>query len=620
METFLRRWRDDAVSRHQYDSAIYVGDKLVALTGSDEDRLVLAQTHFAAGNYTRAFAFVSRSDLLQRSSACKYLAAHCYIKQDRHEDALGVLGDKNPTHLISTTDSARRKLQGLGNGVSSKQHGKTRMPTRIERADRSEERDAGDATNFKYEAGMCYLRGLCFAKQNAFDRAKECYKDAVRIDVQCFEAFDQLMKNSLMSPSEEWSFLDSLNFETLQPDPMDPDSAPEAADFVRNLYITRLSKYHRPEDFSTSIDTLSSHYRLSQNADVLLAKAEILSTSARYQPALTLTSAILDGDPYNFAAIPLHLSLLYQLKHTHALFALSHDLADSHPGEPTTWLAVGTYYLATNRIPEARSYFSKASLMDPHFGPAWIGFAHTFAAEGESDQAIAAYSTAARLFQGTHLPQMFLGMQETALGNLTIAREYLTAAYDLCDRDPALLNEIGVVAYMEEDHDAACRHFELALSIAEQNETPPEQTSATRLNLAHAHRRAGRLQEALVEFEEVIRLGLREAGVFAAKGMVLLELEQAFEATVAFHEALAISPQDPIAGELLSKALLALEGESVLGAQDEEAVDAGLMNRVREIKRATAEGSGRGKGRRRRRVGADGSLIGDGMELDGAGL
>jgi len=38
--------------------------------------------------------------------------------------------------------------------------------------------------------------------------------------------------------------------------------------------------------------------------------------------------------------------------------------------------------------------------MDPHFGPAWIGFAHSFAAEGEHEQAISAYTTAARLFQG----------------------------------------------------------------------------------------------------------------------------------------------------------------------------------------------------------------------------
>jgi anaphase-promoting complex subunit 6 len=72
-----------------------------------------------------------------------------------------------------------------------------------------------DAANIRFEAAMCFLRGLCYAKQNAFDRAKECYKDAVRIDVQCFEAFEQLMKNNLMSPDEEWLFLESLDFDAI---------------------------------------------------------------------------------------------------------------------------------------------------------------------------------------------------------------------------------------------------------------------------------------------------------------------------------------------------------------------------------------------------------------------
>jgi anaphase-promoting complex subunit 6 len=32
MEKFLRDWRQDAFNKHQYDSAIFVGDKLLALT------------------------------------------------------------------------------------------------------------------------------------------------------------------------------------------------------------------------------------------------------------------------------------------------------------------------------------------------------------------------------------------------------------------------------------------------------------------------------------------------------------------------------------------------------------------------------------------------------------
>ncbi|USW51817.1 Putative tetratricopeptide-like helical domain superfamily [Septoria linicola] len=607
MEAFLRNWRQDALNRHQYDSAIFVGDKLLALTDADEDAYALAQTHFSAGNYTRASSLLSRSEVLQRSPASRYLAAHCAIRQGRHADALTVLGEGNPVHLATTADAQRRKLQHIGNGLHSTLLQQPsilpRRTERVERVDRSAERDLEDSTHLRYEAGMCYLRGLCYAQQNALDRAKDCYKDAVRIDVQCFEAFEQLVKNSLMSPAEEWHFLDSLDFDSIRGDS-------EAADFTRNLYSTRLSKYARPDDFDAAIETLSTHYTLSQNPDILLAKAEKLFTASRFQAAVDLTTRILEADPSNFACVPLHLALLAQLDHTHALFSLSHALADTHPDEPCTWLAVGTYYLTTNRIPEARSYFSKASLMDPHFGAAWIGFAHTFAAEGESDQAIAAYSTAARLFQGTHLPQLFLGMQEIALGNLTIAREYLTAAYTLCQRDPLLINEIGMVCYMEGAFDSAIDHFNLALQIAADNEAPQNQYTTTRLNLAHALRKALRFHEALEQFEQVVRLGLRDTAVLASKGLVLMELDDPFQATVALHEALAISPQDPLATDLLEKALRQLENQGVLGGADEDLWDQGIatkVNRIRHVRGAT--------GSRRRRVIRQ---LDDSMELDGA--
>ncbi|KAH0001726.1 anaphase control protein cut9, partial [Aureobasidium melanogenum] len=275
---------------------------------------------------------------------------------------------------------------------------------------------------------------------------------------------------------------------------------------------------------------------------------------------------------------------------------LSHDLADTHPEEACTWLAVGTYYLSINRIPEARGYFSKASLMDPHFGPAWIGFAHTFAAEGEHDQAISAYSTAARLFQGTHLPQLFLGMQNLCLGNLSLAREYLETAYTMCENDPLVLNEMGVAYYQDQQFDSAIRTFELAISIAEEvsASSAPAASLDIKTNLAHAYRRNQQYSKALDTFSEVLRLGGKDASIFSAKGLVLLELEEWFEATVVLHEALALSPQDPIATELLSRALEGLEGETrVADAEDEE------MDRILESKLAIAEQRNRRRGRAR---------------------
>lgn len=436
----------------------------------------------------------------------------------------------------------------------------------------SEERDAEEVASVKFEAAMCYLRGVCFAKQNAFDRAKECYKDAVRIDVQCFEAFDQLMKNALMSPKEEWAFLESLEFDDIYAADSSSNSQ-EAAAFTKMLYTTRLSKYEHPDQFAEAAETLSTHYNLSANPDILLAKAEMLLTQCRFKEALALTEAILQRDKHSFSTLPVHLACLHELNERNALFLLSHDLADRHPEEPCTWLAVGVYYLTVGRVAEARRFFSKASMMDPHFGPAWIGFAHTFAAEGEHDQAISAYSTAARLFQGTHLPQLFLGMQNLQLNNVPLAHEYLNTAYDLCRTDPLLLNELGVVFYHEDNMPHAIKIFNMALALAAEIDSDPRAWLVTRANLGHALRRVGNFPQALAEFDHVLRRGGRDAGIFCAKGLVLLEMGESWRAILALHEALAVAPQDPVATELLGKALEANEAMPLMEESEEEEID-----------------------------------------------
>jgi len=487
---------------------------------------------------------------------------------------------------------------------------------------------------------MCYLRGICYAKQNAFDRAKECYKDAVRIDVQCFEAFDQLMKNSLMSPDEEWAFLESLDFDSIPAS--DASTAQEAAQFVKMLYTTRLSKYKNLKELAYATESLSTHYHLSQNHDLLLAKAEQLFTQCRFHDALDITSSILSSDEYNFSIYPLHLACLYELSQKNTLFLLSHRLADLHPNEPATWLAVGVYYLSISRIAEARRFFSKASMMDPHFGPAWIGFAHTFAAEGEHDQAISAYSTAARLFQGTHLPQLFLGMQNLQLNNLTLAHEYLAQAHSLCEADPLLLNELGVCFFNMNHLQGATQYFAAALQLAETVGADPRAWTATRTNLGHAYRRQGLWEQALEQFEAVSRVGGKDAGVFTSRGLVLLEMGRPWDAVVAFHEALAVAPQDPIASDLLVRGLEEMsrveggsgdgmngegggEGETAArGAQEAEDVfenmaagvkagQADLFARMRERRRAKRDAAaevgeesslwedGRGSGGQRRK-------------------
>lgn len=320
------------MNKHQYDSAIFIGDKLLAITSilipilfvsagsnilveSDKDAFWLAQVHFSTGNYTRAQSFLTKQDLIARNPSCRYLAGHCLIKQSRFEEALNILGEKNPTHLISTAGHNRKKLQ------HTRAHARNGSATQNSRH-RQDEIAKDEAANIKFEAAMCFLRGLCYAKQNAFDRAKECYKDAVRIDVQCFEAFEQLMKNCLMSPEEEWQFLESLDFDTISVTD-DTSSSQEAAEFTKMLYTTRLSKYKNPAAFTTATETLSTHYNLATNPDLLLSKADLFFTQCRFKDALAITNSILEEDKYNFSIYPLHLACLYELQLKNALFLVS---------------------------------------------------------------------------------------------------------------------------------------------------------------------------------------------------------------------------------------------------------------------------------------------------------
>jgi len=174
-----------------------------------------------------------------------------------------------------------------------------------------------------------------------------------------------------------------------------------------------------------------------------------------------------------------------------SLFMLAHDLVEQDPQAATTWYAVGLWYFSGKRWGEARRYFSKANLIDSRFAPAWIAFAHSFAYEGEHDHAITAYSTSARLFQGSHLPLLFTGMEHLQLSASSLAEEYFRAAEAINAADPLLLNELGVVAYNKEDYAQAVLYFKRAIQTAKEMQGVASIWAVTHCNLGHAYRVMG---------------------------------------------------------------------------------------------------------------------------------
>lgn len=522
----LRLWRHDALMQHQYKTAEYIGDKILALTGDPNDAFWLAQAYFSSGNYLRAKLLLTSKPEYEKSVGCRYLAAYSLIKLEQWDDALDLIGENNPFKKDQV-------LHGTGDG------------------------------GIKLEASMCYLRGLIYANQNNFEKAKESYKEAVLVDVKCYDAFNELIANNLMTPKEEWEFIFSLNYRELE----------DNNELIKLLYTTRLSKYLNILKFEEAEHILKEEYDLSDNCDILLSRAEHLYVRCNFDECIAIYEKILLDDPYNFDVLPNYLSCLHELGGKNKLFLLVHQLGENLPTSPMTWLAIAVYYLSINKIVEARKYFSKATLLNPSFGHAWIGFAHTFAAEGEHEQAISAYAFAARLFPGTHLPNLFLGMQHLQMNNLNLAEEYLMVSYHICNSDPLVLNELGVINFYKGDLSKAELFFQKALGAAKHLNSDSKIWISIHANLAHVYRRTNQPFKSLECFNQVLKISqANDSNILSAMGLIYLKLGNIFKAIEVLHDALAISPSDPVASDLLKRSLEANRDNSSYFAKQSDKI------------------------------------------------
>lgn len=502
----LRLWRHDALLQHHYKTAIYIGDKVLSLTNDPNDAFWLAQVHYASGNFQSARNLLA-GPTYETSVGCIYLAGLCLYKLDKLDEALDIIGEVNP---FKKDHSIRNPDGGI-----------------------------------KLEASMCHLRGLIYTKQNNFERGKNCFREAVLVDVKCFEAFDALISNHLLTPDEEWELLDSLNF----------DDADNNSEFVKLLYTTHINKYKNLHIYEEARQRLNEEFELVDNIDIMLSQAELFFVKCKFQECLDLCTKIIDRDELNISALSNYLSCLYELGGKNKLFLMAHKLAENYPNHYITWVAIGIYYFSINQISEARAFFSKASILNPNFASAWIGFAHTFAADGEHEQAVSAYATAARLFPGTHLPNLFLGMQYLQMSNYTLAWEYLNFAYSICPTDPLLLNEIGVLNYHKNELQRAEIYLRRALVASKTLEYGSKAWCSIHCNLAHVYRRMGLFEKAIRHFNEVLKIAKNDVNIYSTLGLICLKMGKIGNAVEYLHIALAIQPNDAMATDLLDKAL-----------------------------------------------------------------
>lgn len=507
----LRQWRQQAHEKHLYATAQLLGDKILALSEECTDAYWLAQAYHASGNYLRAADLLTRREDHRHSQECRYLAIRCLVEAEKLDEA---------QKLIDTPTSHSNEI--LADAF-----------------------DDTEVAGIAFAALISFLQGRIYALQSRFDEARESYVAALRADPRCFEAFDQLTSHEMLAPKDEWQLLQSMDFHRLG----------ESADLIRAVYGVRMSKLANIEEFAKSVQLMTDVYGLGNSEDVVIARAEHYFLRSYYTEACRLCEDLLARDPHNIRVYPMYIACLHETEQYNELYRLAHELVGVVPEEAVSWLAIGTYYLGIVNPQEARKAFSHATTLEPDSSNAWLGFAHSFAQEGEHEQAIVAYTAAARMFPASHMPYLYLGMQHLQLNNFGAAEQYLKTAQSLFSDDPLLLNEQGVVAYHKNDMNRAVECLQRALQKASSLECERRTHTCIQANLAYAYRRIGNLETARAYFEEVTRAAPLDASILTALGLVLLQLGEVDASVARLNQALSLSRDDPVTGDILKRAI-----------------------------------------------------------------
>ncbi|KAL0881404.1 hypothetical protein ABMA27_001272 [Loxostege sticticalis] len=521
----------------QWTSALFWADAAAAAgngngTSSGDDIWLLASVMLARGELHRAAHAVTSRELHRRHLLCLGVAMRAFLAAKEPATALTMMEECDPALLEprSTDQTHNRALAGV-------------LVWQARALWALERREAGAAA-------------LCAA---------------LRADCACYEALDLLLDRHALTPAQETELIESLSINNQL-------SGAEAA-LVRAAYRERLNRYAPASDTPT-VDTdcpIASEIEIcrTRTSEAAICRARRLAAGCEWASALKLLDSV---DPWCCGEV--RAACLVELRKSSELFAFAHTLVDAYPNSWISWYAVGCYYYLIGKSEFARRYLSKAKSLEPGAGCVWLTYGHSFAAENEHDQAMAAYFKASQLMGGCHLPPLYVGVECSLLNNSAMCERFLARAAALHNnaettldklversdasacwarlvplvREPHLAHEAGAAAFACADYPAAHQLFTRALDAAKGDRDISQLSSrwaATLDALGHTSRRLGRPAEAVGWHGRALTLRPARGATLAGLGLSLALLGRETDAAGALHAALARDPDNVVALALL---------------------------------------------------------------------
>jgi len=218
----------------------------------------------------------------------------------------------------------------------------------------------------------------------------------------------------------------------------------------------------------------------------------------------------------------------------------------------------------------------KATKIDKRFARAWVILGHAFAALEESEHAVSAFRTAARLLPGDHRPLIYMAKELERTNSLPLALRLLQSALEIAPLDANVLNELGVACMRLGRIDEAISHLQMAVQLMQQQVSYHGTNGKTRNefvaggeqasfrkgmgeeilnNYATSLRRGGRIEESISWYQLCLASNPTSAGTYANLAFAYHLLQNFDEAVNFYHRALALQPTYSFCSDMLSRAL-----------------------------------------------------------------
>ncbi|KPI88713.1 putative CDC16 [Leptomonas seymouri] len=385
------------------------------------------------------------------------------------------------------------------------------------------------AADYLPVVAMCYIAKTAELSGDT-TKAIRFYKMALAADYFCGEAISALLERHLLDKGEVLKIIDSLDL-------------PEEAEVYRQSLKARVG----PEAAAFSDPGIPK-------ALILLASAKREYESNNLRQALSLTTEILESEPYHRETLCLHLCLLVDSKATPMLFEKAHFLSKNKCYTELAVYAIGCFYFSLSNYERAGRYFSRAAELDCYFAEAWVAYGHCYAKLEEGEQALNVYRRAMNYFPGLSACCTYVGMQYSRVHQRPVARCFFEESLLKNPHDPLVLNELGTLAMRDLDLEQALHFFQEAYDNLPNRENPSEHEDCIIFNLATVFRKLRQYETAIEYYSQYVRSRPSASHGHCALGLTYHLSGNIKSAIGCYHTAESIKP-DSFCRDLLRRAL-----------------------------------------------------------------